>query len=940
MAKRSTSRLDKLIQKKPSPVPNKKQAKRKSDVDEIKIPADGDWRTTDEDEINRRRLRAREEPMKAKNLTPDHPVFSDFQVSSASVQTYTVQIHDVMQRHFACSCMDFRINGLGTCKHVEAVLWQLQKRLGKAWQATIEQGSSRTEIMRHRSLPTLILGGQRKRLPAKVKSLFGKDDGLSAEFTPEEAFDILAPLNGVSLRVSLVIPRWLETRRHADERVTLRRAYEQSVVQGEAPSQVTLMPLYPYQRDGMLHLAFTGRAMLADEMGLGKTIQAIAACALLHRLGKAKRVLVISPASLKTEWEEQIRKFTTLDYQIVYGGRRERAKHYTLDAPMFTLMNYEQVRSDVLDINQRLAPDIVVLDEAQRIKNWASNTARAIKMLRSPFAFVLTGTPLENRIDELYSLVDFLDPEIFGSLFRFNRDFYSLDEKGRPDAYHNLRELHERVRPLMLRRRKSDVEDELPERTDENRFVPMSEEQAAAYDEPMREAAQLASIAKRRPLRKQEHERLMMNLAKMRMICDSVYILDSEAKECPKIGELRSILEDCLDEPEVKIIIFSEWVRMLELVQRLLKEMKIGYALHTGQVSQKRRRAEIISFKKDPNCRILLCTESGGSGLNLQNASVVINCDLPWNPAKLEQRIARAWRKHQKRAVTVINLVTEKSIEHGMLETLAMKQGLSDGVLDLRGNLDRINLKGGGQSFMNRLQVILTAAPEKTAERPPLAPIDRPQALATLCQQLLGQHLLSCEERFATEASGSTIAIVVDRDADSWRPRLEALHHKLFTDSNSVEPTRLVVLDRATVTALEALQAAGLIQRSERARRPLDGSEPTALTPLGLTDAEKQHIADIKPKLNHRLKVAKALIAAELREDACAPLSEALCHACEILSVKNRVSPPKSKDDTVIHPWIQLWSAPIREALRNSALDTDAIQQSLLISECEQMLHA
>ena len=938
----ASSKLDTLIRKKPIPVPDKKQVKNKKvgDADEIRIPGHGDWRTTDEDEINRRRLRGREEAMQVTNLAPEYPVFSDFLVASESGQPYTVQIHDVAQRLFDCSCMDFRINGLGTCKHAEAVLWQLEKRFGKRWKAAVEEGSGRAEIMRHGSLPTFIVRGDRSRLPAKVIGFFEKDGVLKTDVSVEDAFRYLAALSGPGLRVSHLIPRWLERCRQQDQRVTLRRDFEQSVVNGNAPGQVTLMPLYPYQRDGMLHLAFTGRAMLADEMGLGKTIQAIAACALLHRLGKARRVLVISPASLKSEWEEQIRKFTTLDYQIVYGGRKERSQHYTKEAPMFTLMNYEQVRSDVLDINERLAPDIVVLDEAQRIKNWASNTARTIKLLRSPYAFVLTGTPLENRIDELYSLVDFLDPEVFGSLFRFNREFYELDDRGRPEAYRNLRALHERVRPLMLRRRKSDIEDELPERTDENRFVRMTEEQAAAYAEPQELAARIAAIAKRRPLRKEEFERLMLNLAKMRMICDSVYILDSEARQCPKLDELRSILEDCLTEPDVKVIIFSEWVRMLELIQGLLKEMNIGYALHTGQVSQKRRRAEIMAFKQNPDCRILLSTESGGSGLNLQNASVVINCDLPWNPAKLEQRIARAWRKHQKRAVTVINLVTEDSIEHGMLETLAMKQGLSDSVLDLRGNFERISLKGGNQSFLNRLQVILTPAPKKSPAAKPPAPADRPQALAAQCLRLLGQHLVSCEERFANDAPGSTIAIVVDRDADSWKPRLEQLHQQMFKGEPSDEPTRLLVLDRATLTALEALQAAGLIQRSERASRPLDGSTPAAPTAITLTKYEKQRIADIVPGLEHRLKVAKALIAADLRTDAAAPLAEALTHACAILSVRHRVPPPQNPADLTLRPWIELWSDPAREALRSGTGDAEAALQTLLISECGRVLGA
>jgi SNF2 family DNA or RNA helicase len=202
------------------------------------------------------------------------------------------------------------------------------------------------------------------------------------------------------------------------------------VQSGVYPPHETRVPLFPYQREGMLHLAFNERALLADEMGLGKTIQAIAACALLHRLGKAARVLVVTPASLKTEWEEQIQRFSGLPYRLVFGPHRERLRGLE-DPAFFTIVNYEQMVRDVLEVNRLLHPDVVVLDEAQRIKNWNTKTAQAIKRLQSRYAFVLTGTPIENRIDELYSIVDFLDPSIFGPLFRFNREFYELDERGR-----------------------------------------------------------------------------------------------------------------------------------------------------------------------------------------------------------------------------------------------------------------------------------------------------------------------------------------------------------------------------------------------------------------------------------------------------------------------------------------------------------------------------
>jgi SNF2 family DNA or RNA helicase len=140
-------------------------------------------------------------------------------------------------------------------------------------------------------------------------------------------------------------------------------------------------------------------------------------------------------------------------------------------------------------------------------------------------------------------------------------------------------------------------------------------------------------------------------------VSDTNYILDPNDRTCPKIAELQKILEEVRENPEVKVIIFSEWERMLQLVMDLCRKLKLQYACHTGNVPQRRRWAEIYRFKSDPECRIFLSTDSGSTGLDLQAASVVINCDLPWNPAKLEQRIARCWRKHQMRPVTVIHLV-------------------------------------------------------------------------------------------------------------------------------------------------------------------------------------------------------------------------------------------------------------------------------------------
>ena len=901
------------------------------------------WRTTDEDEINRRRLRARNEEFRVQNLDSRHPIFSNFRVKSSSGLDYSVEIRDVRQRQFACDCVDFRINGLGTCKHVEAVLLHLQGRFKRLFQAAASNGTPRLDIGPDPERDSLRLLNNRAALPRAVKEWFG-EDGCLIHGGLEEAINGLKRIAAEelpALRLSQELEPWLESRRRVAERKQLRREYELKVHSGEWPATETKVPLFPYQREGMLHLAFTERALLADEMGLGKTIQAIAACALLHRLGKAESVLVVTPASLKTEWEEQIQRFTDLSYQLVYGSRGRRLEAYeaasfchngnghaetTIEIqadslprprPFFTIANYEQMLADALDVNERLRPDIIILDEAQRIKNWSTKTTQAIKRLRSRYAFILSGTPIENRIDELFSLMSFLEPSLLGPLFRFNREFYELDDRGRPIGYRNLDKLHERIRPYMLRRRKADVESELPERTDRTFFVKLSPQQQGEYESHEGVVARLANIAKRRPLTQPEQEKLLKHLAMMRMVCDTNYILDPKQRECPKLAELEKLLEECRENPDVKVIVFSEWERMLELVRGLCQQLKLSFAWHTGSVPQKRRRAEINCFKSDPNCRVFLSTDSGAAGLNLQTASIVINCDLPWNPAKLEQRIARAWRKHQTRPVTVINLVSENTIEHRMLATLASKQALADGVLDRKGDLKEIKLQSGRQAFLVKLQQLVTPHPANGAvaaadPKPPL-PADRPLGFAGAARQRVNGAMLRCEERYPNEGPHSVLYVVVERDAVTWREKLNSLHEEFFGrgQGDPLAPVRLEVVDRATDEALQRLIEAGLLARTMRAGRPLWPAEPEAVSHPPLSPGELQRIEGLHARAGRKLKIARVLHQAGLDDEARAATLEALPLLGSALALEQRLPEPGTLNDALLPPHSQVW----REAL-------------------------
>jgi len=870
----------------------------------LKLPPAHDWRTTDADEINKRRQRAHEESFVIANATPAHPIFSNFRVKSASGLHYSVEVRDLAQRQFACDCVDFRVNGLGTCKHVEAVLLLLQARHKRLFKAASAAGSNRIEVTLDRAADTLRIANLRGALPRKIQNWFDADGRLTGS-VPEDVLKVLRQARDgdrPQIRLSQEIEPWLENRRRVDERRRLRREYELKVQSGEWPAQETSVPLFPYQREGMLHLAFTERALLADEMGLGKTIQAIAACALLHRLGQARRVLVVTPASLKTEWEEQIRTFTPLNYQIVFGGKIRRLERYASDpaTPFFTIVNYEQMVADALDVNARLAPDIVVLDEAQRIKNWSTKTAQAIKRLRSRYAFVLTGTPIENRIDELQSLMDFLNPAVLGPLFRFNRDFYELDERGRPIGCRNLDVLHQRIKPFMLRRRKVEVETELPERTDRNHFVPLSELQKQNYASHEQQVMKLVAIAQRRPLTQQEQDKLQRELAMMRMICDTNYILDPEDCTCPKLTEIEKLLDECR-ENDAKVIVFSEWERMLELVRGLCGQRGIGFAWHTGSVPQQRRRAEINAFKNDPNCRVFLSTDAGATGLNLQNASVVINCDLPWNPAKLEQRIARAWRKNQRKPVTVINLISENTLEHRMLETLAMKQTVASSVLDRPGEVKEIKLRGGRQAMVERLQQLVAPLHPAAAKSPvvqPAAPADRALAFAQLAAGRINGALVRCEETYPQAGPHSVLLVVVDRDAANWREKINSLHQDLFGPGkiDPLAPVQLEVIDRATDESIQRLIAAGLISKTSRAARTLYPSGESAEA-APLSDQERARAKACRDRGSHKLKMARVLGESGFHEEARHPLLESIHAFGTALAIEHRQpEPPEVRD--------------------------------------------
>jgi Helicase conserved C-terminal domain/SNF2-related domain len=296
---------------------------------------------------------------------------------------------------------------------------------------------------------------------------------------------------------------------------------------------------------------------------------------------------------------------------------------------------------------------------------------------------VLTGTPLENKLEELISIVQFVDQHRLGPTWKLLHEHQVKDEAGRVTGYTGLEKIGQTLAPVMIRRRKSEVLRQLPSRTDQTLLVPMTEAQMVYHQENAEVVMKIVLRWRRtRFLSDMDQRRMTCALQNMRMSCNSTYLLDRETDHGVKADELAALFDDLFAEPEVKAVVFSQWTRTHDIIIRRLEARGLGYVSFHGGVPSEKRPALVERFRDDPACRVFLSTDAGSTGLNLQHASTLINMDLPWNPAVLEQRVGRIHRMGQKRPVRIINFVAKGTIEEGMLSVLAFKRSLSAGILD------------------------------------------------------------------------------------------------------------------------------------------------------------------------------------------------------------------------------------------------------------------
>lgn len=439
--------------------------------------------------------------------------------------------------------------------------------------------------------------------------------------------------------------------------------------------------LYSYQEKIFSGMVKEKKAICSMKMGSGKTITTIACFGWLRKHYKADlRALVICPKSLKLQWQAELKRVLDVDAMTIDTAKdMDKIGSSAVDIVTYQLFS----RLDESFLNKEY--DFVVMDEIQFIRNEESKVWKSARKLECEFFYGLSGTVIENKLDDLYAIMEVVDPGLLGPKWKFSQEFQNLVSVTKKTIVFRGIKNHQALKKKIEHKVFSYEDLKLPDITHNFIAVGMSHKQREEHDYNHGEAQKLLAKGMTSGLSFVEKNILQSYLLKARQACNSESLLTKRpSMASPKMIELIKVIKQEISNGNGKIVLFSQWTEMLDLIEQELRAARIGYVFYTGRESEKARAKSITAFSTDPGVQVFLASDSGGVGVDgLQLVSnVVIHVELPWNPAKLDQRSGRVHRLGQTKPVTVYYLYATDSIEDNMRSVLTDKRGLRQTILE------------------------------------------------------------------------------------------------------------------------------------------------------------------------------------------------------------------------------------------------------------------
>jgi hypothetical protein len=607
-----------------------------------------------------RRRRGRSEKFEITNLGDD-PIFSRFLIKGATGRTYEISLWHVKESIHHCSCPDFTSNGLGTCKHVEAVLHHLREAAPEALTAA-EQGACRTPALVYLDtsvspprLRSFVGDGAPAGAEALINRVFGKRGLLAPKKVKEGIDTLLAEAEAKGVLVAPAARDFATVLRQEEELAEqqAKAAAELDALIADLPRLKAALPadatavqkafasrlagLPDWQLAGARHLVAQGRAFLADAPELDKIPQTLAACEFLRHTGRGNRFLLVCPSSRRTAWRAAVTQYAGVEPRIVGGSTNDELARSETDSP-YAIVSYNRLYRHL----DRLRPtvwSVLVLDEAQRVKTWPASTGQAIKSFRTPFAFVLSSTRLEQRPEAFFYTAQLLHPHLLGPAWSFLEEHVVRDGRGAVAQVKPATDAVVACGSRWLCRTPADLSAPLPGISAFELVVDVTQYQHRKLDPVLRTLLAMARVNQAwSPFEREEVVRL---LGSTRTVCSAPELIKAGLPGSPKLEEMRQLVEDLSCDWGKRVVILCREEPVAAKVAARLELMEVTISLLPAEETLKQRKALVTAFEKSTGPAVLVASDAALAGLSLAKAAqAVIHLDLPWSPVAVKQRVA------------------------------------------------------------------------------------------------------------------------------------------------------------------------------------------------------------------------------------------------------------------------------------------------------------